>query len=75
MSTNNTVTEPGRDLRVYAECDVLVIGGGPAGCGAAAAAADAGANVILMERYGHLGGMSTGGFVPVSYTHLRAHET
>ena len=63
MSTNNTITEPGRDLSVYAECDVLVIGGGPAGCAAAASAAEAGANVILMERYGHLGGMSTGGFV------------
>jgi len=37
-------------------CDVLVIGGGSAGSAAAVAAADAGAKVILVERYGFLGG-------------------
>jgi hypothetical protein len=41
---------------------VLVVGGGPAGSAAAASAARLGADTILMERYGHLGGMSTGGF-------------
>ena len=44
--------------------DVLVVGGGPAGVAAAIAAKRAGAaRVILMERYGHFGGMSTGGEV------------
>lgn len=37
-------------------CDVLVIGGGSAGASAAVAAADEGADVVLVERYGFLGG-------------------
>ena len=58
-----TVHEPGRDLTVYRECDVLVVGGGPSGTAAAASAARAGADVVLLERYNHLGGLSTGGLV------------
>ena len=38
------------------ECDVLVIGGGSAGSAAAIAAARGGARVVLVERYGFLGG-------------------
>lgn len=55
--------EPGRDIPVYRECDVLVVGGGPSGTAAAAAAAREGADVVLLERYNHLGGLSTGGLV------------
>ena len=55
--------EPGRDLTVYHQCDVLVVGGGPSGTAAAWAAAKAGADVVLLERYNHLGGLSTGGLV------------
>jgi FAD dependent oxidoreductase len=40
-------------------CDVLVIGGGAAGVAAAAAAGNAGARVVLLERYGFLGGLAT----------------
>ncbi|MCG2594353.1 FAD-dependent oxidoreductase [Ramlibacter sp. XY19] len=58
-----TVHEPGRDVTVYRDCDVLVVGGGPSGCAAAAAAAREGADVVLLERYNHLGGLSTGGLV------------
>jgi len=58
-----TVHEPGRDITVYRECDVLVVGGGPSGSAAAAAAARQGADVVLLERYNHLGGLSTGGLV------------
>ena len=36
--------------------DVIVVGGGPAGIGAALAAADEGAQVLLLERSGRLGG-------------------
>ena len=46
-----------------AEADVLVVGGGPAGLGAALAAADAGADVVLVERYGFLGGNATAALV------------
>ncbi|HEX7569642.1 MAG TPA: FAD-dependent oxidoreductase [Verrucomicrobiae bacterium] len=40
-------------------CDVLVIGGGAAGVAAATAAGHAGARVVLLERYGFLGGLAT----------------
>ena len=55
--------EAGRSLPVYRRCDVLVVGGGPSGTAAAAAAAREGADVVLLERYNHLGGLSTGGLV------------
>jgi len=58
-----TLREPGREIPVYRACDVLVVGGGPSGTAAAVAAAKLGANVILLERYNHLGGLSTGGLV------------
>ncbi|CAA9286658.1 MAG: hypothetical protein AVDCRST_MAG77-4821 [uncultured Chloroflexi bacterium] len=58
-----TVREPARDVPVYGSCDVLVVGGGPAGFAAAVAAARAGADTVLVERYGHLGGLATGGLV------------
>lgn len=44
--------------------DVLVAGGGPAGCAAAASAAREGAKTLLIEASGMLGGMGTGGLVP-----------
>ncbi len=59
--------EPARDIPVHHRCDVLVVGGGPSGTAAAVAAARAagqgGASVTLLERYNHLGGLSTGGLV------------
>src|SRR5690349_6562511 len=45
------------------EADVLVVGGGPAGLGAAIGAAEAGARVILAERYGFFGGNATAALV------------
>ena len=60
---NKSYAEPARDIPVYAETDVLVVGGGPAGTAAAIAAARLGADVLLVERYNHLGGLSTGGLV------------
>jgi hypothetical protein len=43
--------------------DVIVAGGGPGGVNAAVAAARRGASVLLVERYGYLGGMSTAGLI------------
>jgi hypothetical protein len=43
--------------------DVLVLGGGNAGCAAAIAAARHGARVLLVERYGFLGGTATASMV------------
>src|SRR5438105_2283932 len=50
---------PGRPAEVVSDVDVCVAGGGPAGLGAALAAARAGARVCLLERYGFLGGNFT----------------
>jgi hypothetical protein len=63
VSGSRTVTEPSRELNVCYEADVVVVGGGPGGHSAAIAAARCGARTVLLERYGHLGGMSTGGIV------------
>src|ERR671924_301028 len=57
------VNLPPRTAQLAAETDVLVVGGGPAGLGAALGAANAGANVVLAERYGFLGGNATAALV------------
>lgn len=57
------VHEPARATPVFAEVDVLVIGGGPAGLAAAVSAARLGAQTLLLERHGFLGGMGTAGGV------------
>ncbi len=54
---------PATTVPIVAETDVVVVGGGAAGIAAAAAAARSGARVLLLERYGSLGGMATGGLV------------
>lgn len=57
------IFEKEQKIPVYKEADVLVVGGGPTGLCAAVSAARSGAKVILLERYGYLGGMATGGYV------------
>jgi glycine/D-amino acid oxidase-like deaminating enzyme len=53
-----------RTLPLIEQYDVIVAGGGPAGCTAAAAAAREGARTLLVEAAGALGGMGTLGLVP-----------
>jgi hypothetical protein len=56
------------------EFDVLVVGGGNAGCAAAIAAARHGARTLLLERYGFLGGTATAAMVGPWMTFHSAQE-
>lgn len=57
-------TEFTTDIEICENYDVIVAGGGPAGCAAAASAAREGAKTLLIEASYMLGGMGTGGLVP-----------
>jgi ribulose 1,5-bisphosphate synthetase/thiazole synthase len=57
--STKTITEPAREIPLYGEYEITVLGGGPAGIAAAVAAARAGRRTLLIERYGFLGGMGT----------------
>jgi hypothetical protein len=74
MSKNTPITgacadfyrEEARDLPIAHRADVIVVGGGVAGVSAAIAAARAGADALLIERYGALGGNLTIGLLEAS---------
>ena len=55
----------GEQVPVYGEYDVVVVGGGMAGTGAALAAAKQGAKVMLVENTSALGGIATMGLVNI----------
>ncbi len=59
MNTVHTITP----MTQRGEYDVIVVGGGLAGCAAAIAASREGARVLLCEKHGYLGGMATAGLV------------
>ena len=63
MENKRFIEELPRSIPVKAETEVLVIGGGSAGVSAAVAAARNGADVMLVERLGYLGGLATGGLI------------
>jgi len=54
-----------KDYAVYGEYDIVVVGGGMAGCGAALSAARAGKKTILVETTSGLGGLATMGLVNI----------
>lgn len=58
-----TVKEPARDIPVVKSVDVVVCGAGPAGVAAAVAAARKGAQTVLIEQHGCLGGIWTAGLL------------
>ncbi|CAA7600631.1 FAD dependent oxidoreductase [Acididesulfobacillus acetoxydans] len=51
------IKEPAKEVPVFAEVDVLVVGGGPAGLAAAVSSAREGVSTMLIERYGCFGGV------------------
>jgi hypothetical protein len=69
-----TINLPERTAKLLPESDVLVVGGGPAGIGAAMGAADAGSRVMLAERFGFLGGNATAGLVLTFGSYYTAPE-
>lgn len=59
MTEMKYITEPAREIPVFAKVDVLVVGGGPAGLSAAIAASRMGMETMLVEKYGCFGGNIT----------------
>ncbi|MBM3187304.1 MAG: FAD-dependent oxidoreductase [Chloroflexi bacterium] len=70
-----TIPEPSKQVPVVAQADVVVCGGGPGGFAAAIAAARHGAQTVLIERYGFMGGLATAGLVApiLGHTASRSH--
>ncbi len=59
-AAKDVVQEPGREIPVLYDVDVVVIGGGLSGFGAAVGAARTGAKTLVVERTGYLGGWLRG---------------
>ncbi|MGH7186633.1 MAG: FAD-dependent oxidoreductase, partial [Pseudomonadota bacterium] len=56
LGTAPTLPDPDHYDKIHAQCDVLIVGGGPAGLAAALAAGRAGARVMLCNEQQELGG-------------------
>ncbi len=71
-----TVAQRSREVAVFAEVDVLVVGGGFAGFGAAISAARNGMDTLLIEQQSCLGGLATLGLVSLPYSYIEGvgHE-
>ena len=63
MVEGNNLKRKGVTNMIESKTDVIVVGGGPTGIAAATAAAHSGADTLLIERYGFLGGMISAGYV------------
>lgn len=59
----NTYLEEARQLPITNEVDVIVVGGGPAGIGAALSSARLGMKTLLVEQAGDVGGVATTGLM------------
>ena len=69
-----TIIEPARELKVRAEVDILVVGGGPSGIIAAEAASGEGRSVMLLESRGYLGGNLTIGLPILSFLNCNGKQ-
>jgi hypothetical protein len=70
MKKMMTVAEPSRNLPVWADVDVCVIGGSCTGVFAAVRAARLGASIALVERSNCFGGTATNGLVLIWHSPL-----
>ena len=59
------IIEPQKKIEVMYEVDVIVVGAGPAGIGAAIASGRNGAKTLLVERFGSMGGLQVQGNNPI----------
>lgn len=75
MSEKNMSYSLQTTIPVIAEPDILVVGGGPGGLGAGVMAAKQGAKVLVVERYGALGGMASFGEVTPFMPNHTANES
>src|SRR5882757_7047192 len=62
-TASDKFSEPGRELPLVSDADVIVCGAGPAGVAAAITAARGGARVRLFEWRGCVGGVWTAGLL------------
>lgn len=58
-NAENIIIEKEKKTEILAYCDVLVVGGGPAGISCAIGSSRAGVNTIIIEKFGCLGGVIT----------------
>ena len=65
-ATDKSIRIPETQIPVAAVADVVVVGGGPAGFGAAMRAARSGASTMLIEKFGGPGGAATSGYMCVT---------
>lgn len=63
--------DPDNYHSTYANCDVLIIGGGPAGLAAALTAATSGARVMLLDEQSELGGATIGADKGEAFEHWK----
>lgn len=63
MEINMKIVEERREIPVWEQVDVLVVGSGPAGVSAAVCAAREGISVMLLEQTGNVGGIATEGLM------------
>ena len=54
-----TIPGVNREIPILGQVDVVVVGGGPAGVGAAISAARLGAKTLIVEQFNCLGGVAT----------------
>ncbi len=65
-TTGPSIQMPETRISVAAEADIVVVGGGPAGFGAAMRAARSGVKTLLIDRFGGPGGAATSGYMCVT---------